>query len=108
MGKENLFFLPYVYLYIVMSSINHLQYKNLAVYRLYPMIIREVAHVIKRPFCLQGFRVAFLLVPVLLVPNQQGWDAKWKLSMTMHLAYMFVHVWHRIVCSVGTFQQNWV
>ena len=37
------------------------------------------------------------------LPNQQGWGAKWKLSIHIHLAYIFVNVQHQITCSVGTF-----
>ena len=49
-----------------------------------------------------GEKSWFSAVELLCMPNQQGRDAKWKLSRNIH----FVHVRHWIVCLIGTYWQN--
>ncbi len=36
-------------------------------------------------------------------PNQQGCDARWELSINIHLAYVLVHVGYRILRSVSNY-----
>ncbi len=41
------------------------------------------------------------------VPNHQRWHAKMEApSKYVHVAYVYLHVWRRFVCSVGACQQN--